>query len=70
MNNCSYLKSRNTNSAPKNRLPTHKPAFSHYSHYLGSIIVDPENGTCYWGIKEQAKQCLSNIKSIVESIMY
>ncbi|WP_318511066.1 RidA family protein [Photobacterium leiognathi] len=69
MNNCIIKNSRNTNSAPKNHLSTQTVAFSHYNNISAQLPLDPKTGNIViGGIKEQAKQCLSNIKSIVESI--
>ncbi|MCF6267738.1 MAG: Rid family detoxifying hydrolase [Desulfuromusa sp.] len=62
--------SRNTENAPQNLDPyTQTVAFSHYNNISAQLPVDPQTGKLVsGGIKEQAKQCLENIKAIVESI--
>ncbi|WJY26350.1 RidA family protein [Sporosarcina trichiuri] len=60
---------RNTDNAPKNPLSTQTVAFSHYNHLSAQLPLDPATGKLVdGGAKEQAEQCLSNIKAIVESI--
>ena len=59
----------NTEKAPKSPLSTQTVAFSHYNHISAQLPVDPKNGELVaGGVKEQAGQCLKNIKAIVESI--
>lgn len=59
----------NTDNAPKCCLSTQTVAFSHYNHVSAQLPVDPKTGRMVsGGIKEQAGQCLKNIKAIVESI--
>lgn len=61
--------SRNTENAPKSPVSTQSVAFSHYNHISGQLPIDPKSGKMVaGGIKEQARQCLTNIKAIVESI--
>ncbi|MEZ8747092.1 RidA family protein [Vibrio sp. 10N.286.49.E1] len=61
--------SRNTENAPINSVSTQTVAFSHYNNFSAQLPVDPKTGEIVIGdIKDQAAQCLSNIKSIVESI--
>ncbi|WP_135381524.1 RidA family protein [Vibrio tasmaniensis] len=61
--------SRNTENAPINSISTQTVAFSHYNNFSAQLPVDPKTGEIVIGdIKDQAAQCLSNIKSIVESI--
>ena len=61
--------SRNTENAPKSSVSTQSVAFSHYNHISAQLPVDPKAGEIVAGdVKEQAKQCLANIKEIVESI--
>jgi len=61
--------SRNTENAPKNAVSTQTVAFSHYNNISAQLPVDPQTGDIVIGcIKDQAKQCLTNIKAIVESI--
>lgn len=61
--------SRNTDNAPKSAVSTQTVAFSHYNNISAQLPVDPKTGNIVVGsVKEQAKQCLENIKAIVESI--
>jgi reactive intermediate/imine deaminase len=62
--------SRNTELAPANPGQyTQSVAFSHYNNISAQLPVDPKTGSIVaGGVKEQAKQCLVNIKAIVESI--
>ncbi|MBF4257603.1 reactive intermediate/imine deaminase [Vibrio anguillarum] len=48
---------------------SHSVAFSHYNHISGQLPLSPKNNEVVaGGIKEQVKQCLENIKNIVESV--
>ena len=59
----------NTDKAPKDPMSTQTVAFSHYNHISGQFGIDPKTGKMVsGGVKEQAEQCLKNIKAIVESI--
>lgn len=59
----------NTENAPKSSLSTQTVAFSHYNNLSAQLPVDPKTGELVaGGVKEQAEQCLKNIKAIVESI--
>ncbi len=61
--------SRNTENAPKSSFSTQTVAFSHYNNISAQLPVDPKTGKIVaGGAKEQAKQCLANIKAIVHSI--
>ncbi|MEN2489654.1 Rid family hydrolase [Flavobacterium sp. B11] len=61
--------SRNTENAPKSPFSTQTVAFSHYNNFSAQLPIDPKTGEIVSGdIKEQAKQCLTNIQAIVESI--
>lgn len=61
--------SRNTEKAPRNSAATQTVAFSHYNNFSAQLPIDPKTGKIITGgIKEQTKQCLTNIKAIVESI--
>jgi len=61
--------SRNTKNAPQNSVSTQTVAFSHYNNISAQLPIDPKSGKLVGNdVKEQAKQCLSNIKAIVESI--
>ena len=60
--------SRNTENAPKG-LYTQTVAFSHYNNISGQLPIDPKSGKIVGNnVKQQAEQCLANIKAIVESI--
>lgn len=61
--------SRNTENAPKCSAATQTVAFSHYNNFSAQLPIDPKTGKIVGSdVKEQAKQCLVNIKAIVESI--
>ncbi len=63
------IEANNTGNAPKSSLSTQSVAFSHYNHISAQLPVDPKTGEMVaGGAKEQAGQCLKNIKAIVESI--
>jgi len=60
--------SRNTENAPKG-LYSQTAAFSHYNNISGQLPIDPKSSKIVaGGVKEQAGQCLNNIKAILESI--
>ena len=60
---------RNTENAPKSSVSTQTVAFSHYNHISAQLPVDPKTGNIVvGGVKEQAAQCLKNIKAIMEGI--
>lgn len=61
--------SRNTEKAPVSELSTQSVAFSHYNNISAQLPIDPASGEIVVGdVKDQVKQCLNNIKAIVESI--
>ncbi|MEI7885179.1 MAG: RidA family protein [Clostridia bacterium] len=63
------IEANNTENAPKSSLATQTVAFSHYNHLSAQLPLDPKTGKMVaGGVKEQAEQCLKNIKAIVESI--
>ena len=63
------IKANNTEHAPKYALSTQTVAFSHYNHLSAQLPLDPNTGEIVaGGVKEQARQCLKNIKAIIESI--
>ena len=63
------IEANNTENAPKSSLYTQTVAFSHYNHLSAQLPLDPKTGEMVaGGVKEQATQCLKNIKAIVESI--
>ena len=61
---------RNTEKAPKSLGPySQTVAFSHYNNISAQLPVDEKYGELVTGgIREQARQCFTNIKNIVESI--
>lgn len=62
------IEANNTKNAPIVAY-SHTVAYSHYNHISGQLPLVPEsNQIVSGGIKEQAAQCLNNIKAIVESI--
>lgn len=67
---CNLIKlARNTDNAPQHGKSTQTVAFSHYNNVSAQLPLDPKTGAIIQGgIQEQAKQCLSNIKAILESI--
>jgi len=63
------IEANNTENAPKSPLSTQTVAFSHYNHLSAQLPIDPKTGRMVaGGVKEQAEQCLKNIKAIVESV--
>jgi reactive intermediate/imine deaminase len=63
------IDANNTDNAPRSSLHTQAVAFSHYSHLSAQLPLDPGTGELVaGGVKEQAEQCLKNIKAIVESV--
>jgi len=63
------IEANNTENAPKDSLSTQTVAFSHYNHISAQLPMDPKSGKLVsGGVKEQAEQCLKNIKAIIESV--
>jgi reactive intermediate/imine deaminase len=63
------IRANNTDKAPLSSLYTQTVAFSHYNHIAAQLPISPEHSDIVAvGVKEQAEQCMKNIKSIVESI--
>lgn len=63
------IEAADTEKAPKCPMSTQTVAFSHYNHLSAQLPLDPKTGQLVaGGIKEETKQCLLNIKAIVESI--
>ncbi|WP_423188370.1 RidA family protein [Alkalibacterium sp. f15] len=63
------LEANNTENAPKDALATQTVAFSHYNHLSAQLPLDPKTDEMVaGGVKEQAGQCLENIKAIIESV--
>ncbi|WP_027398951.1 RidA family protein [Anaerovorax odorimutans] len=63
------IKANNTENAPKSSLSTQTVAFSHYNHISAQLPIERKTGEMVAGdVKEQARQCLKNIKAILESV--
>lgn len=63
------IEANNTTNAPKDSLSTQTVAFSHYNHISAQLPLDPKTGKKIPGdVKDQAGQCLENIKAIIESV--
>ncbi|WP_034550888.1 RidA family protein [Carnobacterium funditum] len=63
------LEANNTKNAPISSLSTQTVAFSHYNHLSAQLPIDSKTGEMVTGgVKEQAEQCLKNIKKIIESV--
>lgn len=63
------IEAADTEKAPKCPMSTQTVAFSHYNHLSAQLPLDSKTGQLVaGGIKEETKQCLLNIKAIVESI--
>lgn len=67
---CDLVKiARNTEYAPQTSISTQSVAFSHYNHISAQLPIDPTTGNIVvGGVKEQAAQCLKNIKGIMAAI--
>ncbi|WP_259754666.1 RidA family protein [Pseudomonas sp. GCEP-101] len=60
---------RNAESAPLSPLSIQSVAFSHYNNLSAQLPIDPRTGKLVaGGIEEQTRQCLRNVKTILESI--
>jgi len=60
---------KNTETAPVSALSAQTVAFSHYNNLSAQLPIDPKTGKLVaGGVKEQAAQCLKNIKAILEGI--
>lgn len=60
---------RNTDKAPQSAFSTQTVAFSHYNNLSAQLPLNPQTGALVaGGVKEQARQCFSNIQAILESI--
>jgi len=65
MSDYNAVLARNTKNAPKSSLSTQTVAFSHYNNLSAQLPIDPKSGKLVaGGVKEQAGQCLKNIKAI------
>ncbi len=62
------IEASNTENAPKASY-SHTVAFSHYNHISAQLPLDAKTSVIVeGGVKEQAVQCLNNIKAIIESV--
>lgn len=63
------IRANNTEKAPINPLSMQTVAFSHYNNISAQLPIDPTSGKIVsGGLKEQAFQCMGNIRAIVESV--
>lgn len=63
------IEANNTPQAPVCPISTQTVAFSHYNNLSAQLPIDPASGKIVaGGIHEQTKQCLQNIRAIVESV--
>lgn len=63
------IEANNTRKAPKCPISTQTVAFSHYNHISAQLPIDSKtNEIVAGGVKEQTRQCLINIKEIIESV--
>ena len=63
------IKAHNTDRAPRCSKSTQTVAFSHYNNITVQLPLVPETKTLVaGGVEEQARQCLTNLKEIVESV--
>ncbi|MCC9063323.1 RidA family protein [Flavobacterium piscisymbiosum] len=59
----------NTTNAPICSLSAQTVSFSHYNNLSAQLPIDPKTGRLVTGgVKEQTRQCLKNIKAILNSI--
>ena len=59
----------NTLNAPVSSLSAQTVAFSHYNNISAQLPIDPKSGRIISSdVKEQTRQCLKNVKAILESI--
>ena len=63
------IEASNTDAAPRDPLATQSVAFSHYNNVSAQLGIDPATGGLVaGGVREQAAQCLRNIKAVIESV--
>ncbi|MEZ9513617.1 Rid family hydrolase [Vibrio splendidus] len=63
------IKANNTKAAPISEYSTQTVAFSHYNNISAQLPLDARIGAIVThGAKEQAMQCLNNIKEVIESV--
>ena len=70
MSNNNAVLARNTENAPKGIGPySQTVAFSHYNNLSAQLPIDAKTSEIVAeGIKEQTRQCLKHIKTIIESV--
>ena len=60
---------RNIEGAPIDPMQSQTVAFSHYNNFSAQLPVDPATGGLVaGGAREQAAQCLRNIRAVIESV--
>lgn len=63
------VEANNTDKVSVDPLSTQTVAFSHYNNISAQLPIDAKTGELVaGGVKEQASQCLKNIKEIIESV--
>ncbi|MBS9778721.1 MAG: hypothetical protein KGV58_00260 [Campylobacteraceae bacterium] len=62
------IEANNTKNAPIDPYSTQTVAFSHYNHISAQLPLTSDGKFVGGDIKAQTKQCLENIKNIIESI--
>ncbi len=72
MSDYNAVLARNTENAPKNIGPySQTVAYSHYNNLSAQLPIDAKSGKLVaGGVKEQAEQCVENIKAILDSIQH
>lgn len=70
MGSYNAVSAKNTENAPRNTgMNSQAVAFSHYNNISAQLPIDSRSGEIVTGgVKEQARQCFTNIRAIVESI--
>lgn len=64
------IKFNNTDKAPRNAISSQTVAFSHYNNISSQFPLDATNKLVSNDFEDQLKQCLENIKNIVESVSH
>ena len=68
MSGMNEVLARNTEKAPMNDYSSQTVAFSHYNHFSAQLPVTTSGQLVEGCVKDQARQVLTNIKEVVESI--
>lgn len=69
MSHYNAVLARDTEPVPQHPLCSHSVAFSHYNNLSAQLPLDPKTGQLVaGGIREQAHQCFTNLKMILEGI--